>query len=36
MQETAAKEKPVEQPNLYQQPQTQAQTPPDPKAEAVG
>ena len=34
MQETAAKEKPVEQPNLYQQPQTQAQTPPDPRAEA--
>ena len=33
MQETAAKEKPVEQPNLYQQPQRQAQTPPDPKAE---
>ena len=32
MQETAAKEKPVEKP-LYQQPQTQAQTPPDPKAE---
>ena len=34
MQETAAKEKPVEQPNLYQQPQRQAQTPPDPMAEA--
>ena len=33
MQETAAKEKPVEQPNLYQQPQRQAQTPPDPRAE---
>jgi hypothetical protein len=33
MQETAAKEKTVEQPNLYQQPQKQAQTPPDPKAE---
>ena len=33
MQETAAKEKPVEQPNLYQQPQKQAQTPPDPRAE---
>ena len=32
MQETAAKEKPVEQP-LYQQPQKQTQTPPDPKAE---
>ena len=32
MQETASKEKPVEQP-LYQQPQTQAQTPPDPRAE---
>ena len=34
MQETAAKEKPAEQP-LYQQPQPQAQakTPPDPKAE---
>ena len=32
MQETAAKEKPVEQ-SLYQQPQKQAQTPPDPKAE---
>jgi len=34
MQETAAKEKPVEQP-LYQQPQAQvaAQTPPDPRAE---
>jgi len=31
MQETAAKEKPVEQ--STQQPQTQAQTPPDPKAE---
>ena len=34
MQETAAKEKTVEQPPLYQQPQRQAQTPPDPKAEA--
>ena len=33
MQETAAKEKPVDQPELYQQPQRQAQTPPDPKAE---
>ena len=33
MQETAAKEKSVEQPNLYQQPQRQAQTPPDPRAE---
>ena len=33
MQETAAKERPVEQPNLYQQPQRQAQTPPDPRAE---
>ena len=33
MQETAAKEKPVEQPNLYQQPRQQAQTPPDPRAE---
>ena len=33
MQETAAKEKTVEQPNLYQQPQRQAQTPPDPRAE---
>ena len=32
MEETAAKEKPVEQ-SLYQQPQKQAQTPPDPKAE---
>ena len=34
MQETASKEKPIEQP-LYQQPQaqTQAQTPPDPRAE---
>ena len=32
MQETAAKEKPVEQ-QLYQRPQKQAQTPPDPKAE---
>ena len=32
MQETAAKEKTVEEP-LYQQPQRQAQTPPDPKAE---
>ena len=32
MEETAAKEKPVEQP-LYQQPQKQTQTPPDPKAE---
>jgi hypothetical protein len=34
MQETAAKEKPVEKPNLYQQPRQQAETPPDPKAEA--
>ena len=34
MQETAAKEKTVEQPNLYQQPRQQAETPPDPKAEA--
>jgi len=33
MQETAAKEKPVEQPQLYQQPRQQAQTPPDPMAE---
>ena len=33
MQETAAKEKPVERSNLYQQPQRQAQTTPDPKAE---
>jgi len=33
MQETAAKEKPVDQPELYQQPQKQVQTPPDPKAE---
>ena len=33
MQETAAKEKPVEQSNLYKQPQRQTQTPPDPKAE---
>ena len=34
MQETAAKEQPVEQPPLYQQPQRQAQqTPPDPRAE---
>ena len=33
MQETAAKEKPVEQLNLYQQPQRQAQTSPDPRAE---
>ena len=32
MQETAAKEKTVEQPT-YQQPQRQSQTPPDPKAE---
>ena len=32
MQETAAKETPVEQP-LYQQPRQQAQTPPDPRAE---
>jgi len=32
MQETAAKEKPVEQP-VYQQPQKQVQTPPDPRAE---
>ena len=34
MQETAAKEKPVEQPDLYQKPRQQAETPPDPKAEA--
>ena len=34
MQETAAKEKTVEQPNLYQQPRQEPQTPPDPKAEA--
>ena len=34
MQEKEAKEKPVEQPPLYQQPQRQAQTPPDPMAEA--
>ena len=34
MQETAAKEKPVEQPPLYQQPKQQTQTPPDPRAEA--
>ena len=34
MQETAAKEKTVEQPNLYQQPKQEPQTPPDPKAEA--
>ena len=33
MQETAAKEVPVEQPPLYQQPRQQAQTPPDPRAE---
>ena len=33
MQETASKEKPVEQPPLYQQPRQQAQTPPDPMAE---
>jgi hypothetical protein len=33
MEETAAKEKPVDQPQLYQQPQKQVQTPPDPKAE---
>ena len=33
MQETAAKQRPVEQ-SLYQQPQRQAQTPPDPMAEA--
>ena len=33
MQETAAKERPVEQPSLYQQPRQQAQTPPDPMAE---
>jgi hypothetical protein len=32
MEETASKEKPVEQP-LYQQPQKQVQTPPDPRAE---
>ena len=34
MQETAAKEKSVDQSELYQQPQRQAQTPPDPMAEA--
>ena len=34
MQETAAKERPVEQPELYQQPQKQTQSPPDPMAEA--
>ena len=34
MQEQEAKEKPVKQPELYQQPQRQAQTPPDPMAEA--
>ena len=34
MQDTAAKEKTVEQPDLYQQPKQQTQTPPDPKAEA--
>ncbi len=33
MQETASKEKPVEQPPLYQQPRQQVQTPPDPRAE---
>ena len=33
MQETAAKEVPVQQPPLYQQPRQQAQTPPDPRAE---
>ena len=33
MEETAAKEKPVDQPQLYQQPQKQVQTPPDAKAE---
>jgi len=34
MQETAAKEKPVDQPQLYQQPQQRAQAaPPDPRAE---
>jgi len=33
MQEKEAKERPVEQPSLYQQPRQQAQTPPDPKAE---
>ena len=34
MQDTAAKEKTVEQPDLYEQPKQQTQTPPDPKAEA--
>ncbi len=34
MQEKEAKEKPVDQSQLYQQPQRQAQTPPDPMAEA--
>ena len=33
MQETAAKEKNLGQPSLYQQPRQQVQTPPDPKAE---
>ena len=33
MQETAAKEVPVEQPPLYQQPRQQTQTTPDPRAE---
>jgi hypothetical protein len=34
MQETAAKEQVVQNPQLYQQPQQQVQTPPDPRAEA--
>ena len=34
MQEQEAKEKPVDQSQLYQQPRRQAQTPPDPMAEA--
>ena len=34
MQEQEAKEKPVQQPQLYQQPQKQTQSAPDPMAEA--
>jgi hypothetical protein len=34
MQETAAKEQVVQNPQLYQQPQQQVQTPPDPRAES--
>ena len=34
MQETAAKEQVVQNPQLYQQPKQQVQTPPDPRAEA--